>query len=257
MARNLVDAGIKTPGLNETAIGILNQSNTPQYDQAAAARAVYEWVHRNIRYVEDPVNKETLRPADVILSVGAGDCDDINGILLPSLLGTIGVTSRLVTVAADPSQPDQFTHVYAEALLNGQWVPLDAARPDASYGVAPPYYFRRKDWNLFDGVPTVGRLAGGMMGMGFDWGADVYRENLRGLGDDTTSIFSTIPVVETGISQIIAAAEGHPVAPLITTGAGQLYPGYAGGTVASVKTNVSPWLVVGGLAIVAFLVFRK
>lgn len=245
LIRRLVDVGEKTPIVNETAIRALSEGNAEQYNDMAAARAVYDWVRRNIRYVPDPVSKETVRPADVILRVSAGDCDDINGVLIPSLLGTIGIPTRLVTVAADPSMPDQFTHVYCEALIDNRWIALDSARVGAAFGLAPETVYRRQYWTLnAPDRPQVGRLNG--PGLSFDW----------------SGLFAAAPGIAQGTAQIISAAQGYPTIPgypvtpgVITTGAG--IPGYGTVATASAATNISPILLVGGLAIVALLLFKR
>jgi hypothetical protein len=245
LIRRLVNQGVKTPIVNETAILALREGNAAQFDQVAEARAVYEWVQRNIRYVADPVSKETVRPADVILGVGAGDCDDINGVLIPSMLGTIGIPTRLVTVAVDPAMPDQFTHVYAEGLADGRWIALDSARVGASFGLEPQIVYRRQYWTLnAPDAPVVGRL-NGIAGLSFDWGA----------------LFQAAPDIAQGTAQIISAARGYPTYPQpyqypgITTGAG--IPGRGTVATATAATNISPMLLVAGAALVAILIFRK
>ncbi len=150
LLRSLVDDAWKDPFVNRTAIEIIRQSGVPQFDAWGQIRAIYNWVRGNFYFVNDPVTKEALRPTRELLQLLAGDCDDINGNVLPSLLGTIGYETRLVTVAADPNSPDTFSHVYAEVFQDGNWYPLDAARPGSVMGVAPRYFFKRAWWSLTD-----------------------------------------------------------------------------------------------------------
>jgi len=246
LIKSLVDSAIKDPYVNRTAIEILQRSNAPQYDQLAAARTIYEWVHRNIRYVQDPVGKETVRPANVILEVRAGDCDDINGVLIPSLLGTIGITTRGVTIAAAPDSND-FSHIYSEALLNGQWVALDAARPNVVFGQAPEFYKRRAEWPLTGSeVGQGGYLAGmaaleemGQAPAGIDW--------LTAIGSQTSQI----------ISALRASPQNLP-GPYVP-GVSVLSPSGTYATVsragAVVSSNVSGTEVIIGLGVLAFLIF--
>jgi Transglutaminase-like superfamily len=160
LVKQLVDQAIKDPYINRTAIEILQTYNVPQYDQYSAAQAIWSWVRANIRYVQDPVGKETVRPANVILEVRAGDCDDINGVLIPSLLGTIGIPSRGVTVAASRNSQD-FSHIYAEAYIDGEWIPMDAARANVAFGQAPEMYWRRAEWPITGmEIDQVGILSG-------------------------------------------------------------------------------------------------
>lgn len=236
LIRQLVDSAIKDPYINRTAIEILQQSNAPQYDQAAAAQTIYNWVLRNIRYVQDPVGKETVRPAAVILEVRAGDCDDINGVLIPSLLGTIGVATRGVTVAAAPGS-DDFSHIYAEAFLGGQWVALDAARPNVSFGQAPEFYKRRAEWPLTGSeVGQGGYLAGmGDMGDSLDW--------VNAIGTQTATIISSL-----------RASPSNLPSPFIT-GQSILSPSgtYATAGGASLVSNISGTEVIIGLGVLAVL----
>jgi hypothetical protein len=149
MIRRLVDDAWKDPFVNRGAIEIIRNAGVPEYDSLGQVRALYDFAH-SFYFINDPVTKETLRPARELLQLRAGDCDDINAIVLPSLLGTVGFETRIVTIAADAQTPDSFSHVYCEVNLDGQWVPLDAARPGAVFGVAPPNFYRREWWSLVD-----------------------------------------------------------------------------------------------------------
>jgi len=146
--RGLVEQGKKDPRVNRTAGTILRGARVAPYDDAGEVRAVYSWVLRNIRFTKDPEGKECLRPAATTLEWGFGDCDDINAILLPSLLGSIGYHTRIVTIASHPGAPEQFSHVYAEVLLGDCWIPIDAARKGTRFGSAPQRRFRKRVWSL-------------------------------------------------------------------------------------------------------------
>lgn len=149
MIRALVDDAWKDPFVNRTAIEIIRNSGAPPYDKWSQIHAIYDYAH-SFYFVNDPITKEALRPTRELLELKAGDCDDINANVLPALLGTIGYETRLVTIAADPNYPDSFSHVYCEVFVDGEWWPLDAARPGAVFGVAPPNFYRREWWSLVD-----------------------------------------------------------------------------------------------------------
>jgi hypothetical protein len=149
MLRNLVDSAWKDPFVNRTAIEIIRNAGVQPFDLWGQVRAIYNYA-RSFYFVNDPITKEAVRPTRDLLELKAGDCDDINGNVLPALLGTIGFEVRLVTVASDPNAPDVFSHVYCEAFIDGQWYPLDAARPNATIGVAPAFFYRRAWWSLSD-----------------------------------------------------------------------------------------------------------
>jgi hypothetical protein len=142
--RNLVSEAIADPSILRLAKDIVR--GVPAFDDTAEAEALYNWVRQNIRFTKDPVNKETLYPPTELLQIRAGDCDDIS-MLLGTLLMAIGYPARLMTVAANG---DEFSHVYVEGQINGQWIPLDPARSDSQFGVAPPQYTRARWWSLSD-----------------------------------------------------------------------------------------------------------
>jgi len=208
MLRALVDDAWKDPFVNRTAIEIVRNAGVQPFDSWGQIRAVYNWVKTNFYFVNDPVMKEALRPTRELLELLAGDCDDINANVLPALLGTIGYETRLVTIAADPNAPDTFSHVYAEVFQDGNWIPLDAARPGATFGVAPPHFFRRAWWSLTDDshgdysedAPT---MAGG--------------SHLRGLGSistDLASVFSSVGTTLRSVSgQTVQSPIGQTIGP--------------------------------------------
>ena len=142
--RSLVDEALRDPTILRQAKNIV--SGVPAFDDYSEAEALYNWVRTNIRFTKDPVNKETLYPPSELLQIRSGDCDDIS-MLLGTLLMAIGYPARLMTVAAGG---DDFSHVYVEGQINGQWIPMDPARSDSQFGVAPPAYTRARWWALSD-----------------------------------------------------------------------------------------------------------
>jgi hypothetical protein len=274
--RKLVDDGVKDPHVNALAIQIAR--SVPRFDRMALAQALYEWVLENIWFVDDPVAKETVRPAAVVLRVGGGDCDDINGVLLPSLLGTVGIPTRLVTVASDPRDPTQFSHIYAEADIDGAWIPIDAARPGAQFGLEPSNWARKRWWSLDNDSYEDASSPDHQPGAGLAesdpstlFGLNGY-VNLARLGqDDATSeelaASTDIAAGTVGIADIIAASKGSPYGsfssptsysqfgipqsgvanvPSMGLPAGQVSP--FGGTAAFSLSGAMPWilLLIGG-----------
>jgi hypothetical protein len=205
MLRNLVDAAWKDPFVNRTAIEIIRNSGAPPFDLWAQLRAIYNYA-RSFYFVNDPITKEAVRPTRDLLELKAGDCDDINGNVLPALLGTIGFEVRLVTVASDPNAPDVFSHVYCEAFIDGQWYPLDAARPNATIGVAPAFFYRRAWWSLSD--DSYGDYSsdaeGGTQNRDVALGG---RSRMRGLG----SVTSDVAAILTDASGALKSVGGQTV----------------------------------------------
>jgi len=166
--RALVDEALRDPSILRTAKDIVR--GVPPFDDLSEAQALYNWVRANIRFTKDPVNKETLYPPSELLQIRAGDCDDIS-MLLATLLMAIGYPARLMTVAASG---DEFSHVYVEGQINGQWIPMDPARSDSQFGVAPPAFTRARWWSLSDS--SQGDLPG-MLGH-----YQRYKSNVSGMG---------------------------------------------------------------------------
>jgi hypothetical protein len=201
--RQFIYQGVRDVNVNRAAVAIVH--SVPAHRPALEAKAIYDWVRKNIRFTPDISSAETLRPAAEILQIRAGDCDCINGVLLPTLFSSVGLESRLVTVAADDSRPEIFSHIYPEVLVNGQWIPADAAAEYASYGKEPGHVYRKRVWDIEKN--SYQDLAGIALGQddddgGFDWGA----------------LTQAIQVGTVGAAQVIHAVE-QPSAPVVALSA--------------------------------------
>jgi hypothetical protein len=232
--RSLVDEALRDPSILRLAKDIVR--GVPAFDDFSEAQALYNWVRANIRFTKDPVNKETLYPPAELLKIRAGDCDDIS-MLLGTLLMAIGYPARLMTVAANG---DDFSHVYVEGQINGEWIPMDPARSDSQFGVAPPAFTRARWWSLTDS--SQGDLGRGILGnyprfKSHVSGMGSYgRVRTMGASGDITS--STIATVDQGLADIIRASEGQPASPF----------SYSSGPYASFQTQYSPGMVPAGYA---------
>lgn len=213
LMKRLVDAGVKDPYINRRTIEILEAQQVPQYDDAAAAYALWGYAYHQVRFVNDPVGpfgaKEAPRPPRVTMEVGAGDCD-CKAVLLATMLGTIGIESRFVTVASDPAAPDSFSHIYPEALIDGAWVPLDAARPDAEFGMAPERYFRKKVWDNGSSVALMGNRHSLNGYASFPPAMRRTRGHREGLGDDATDAAAVIAASGSAAANVILASNALP-----------------------------------------------
>jgi transglutaminase-like putative cysteine protease len=101
-------------------------------------KALYYFVRNNLNYVRDPTAFEYVKtPLENLNNLG-GDCDDAS-VLLASLLGSIGVRTRLVFIPG---------HVYVEAFIpeasykykvskSQNWVALDATCINCEFGRIP------------------------------------------------------------------------------------------------------------------------
>lgn len=148
--RQIFDDAMRSLDVRRFAVDILRNSGAPQYDAWSQISAIYQFVRNHFYFVNDPVGKEVLMPFEDLLALGAGDCDEINAIAMAVLLSAVGYETRLVTIAADANDPEQFSHIYTEVGINGNWVAMDAARPGAQMGAAPPSFYVREWWSLTD-----------------------------------------------------------------------------------------------------------
>jgi transglutaminase-like putative cysteine protease len=268
LMRRLIDLGVKDPRIRRIATEVV--SHVASYDDQGEIRAMFAAVipggRLGIRFVRDMVGrydslsgeyigKETLQPPHVTLETGAGDCDDINGILLPALLGSIGYPTRAVTIAP-PQDPENFSHIYLEVEAppgSDRWIPLDAAREGAAWGNTPNRYGAIVRWPLTGGaerlsgmrarqVPAVARRRFiPRFGLGaFDW--STLTRQLTTPQD--------ISAITGGVAQIIGASRTNPnilaYGPGYGAGVAPYGPGIAASTQVSGSSNL---LLVGGLII--------
>lgn len=83
-----------------------------------------------------------------------GDCDDFC-MYAAALLECYGIPTSFVTVAADGSAPDEFSHVYVRAYpyeggRKGEYVALDPSHGPYPGWECPNYFGRIKEWPLDD-----------------------------------------------------------------------------------------------------------
>lgn len=97
--------------------------------QRATARALFRYLVRNYPYRSDPDDREFVHGPVRTLSktspYGYRDCDDL-AVALSGLLTAAGIRNAFTVIAWRPDAPQQFTHVYNEAYIDGRWIPMDA-----------------------------------------------------------------------------------------------------------------------------------
>jgi transglutaminase-like putative cysteine protease len=205
LMRQLVDQALTDSVFLRTTRDIV--ASVPAHDELGELEAIFNWTLSNIRFTKDPLTKETLFPPQELLKIRAGDCDDFS-MLLAAMALSLGYPARLITVAANEGEPQEFSHVYAEVELpagSGNWVPMDAARPGAQFGKSPEIYFRKRAWSLVD--DSYQDLNGNTRRRGLGSYGPV-----RGLGDDSIDWGSIITQSIQQVPQDIAVAEGQPTA---------------------------------------------
>lgn len=129
-----------------------------QQDEQTAARLAV-----NDRRIPDVV-EVIIRPADQSRLIrrmpnGVEDCDGFEG-YASCLLTILGIPCALVTVSAEPDEPNRFSHVYLACYVDGQRIPVDF-----SHGPYPgwecPNTGRLKEWPVIEspGVQICSSLA--------------------------------------------------------------------------------------------------
>jgi transglutaminase-like putative cysteine protease len=226
-----------------TAARILRSGGVPAHNDLAEVRALYEWVLANIRFTKDPVDHETISDARWTLLHRIGDCDDINAVLLPALFGVTGHPVRLITISNHPADPRQFTHIYCEVRIGQQWIPIDAARSNARFGVGPTRFFRKRAWDLREDRFQDLRGLGGERVQMSGWADELGKAISAGV-DATQRIIGAVKGV---YIQPKAGVPGGAIQ--FQTPSGQTYQ------VTGSSFGVSPvvWVGLGGLGLLLLL----
>jgi hypothetical protein len=128
------------------------------------AWGAYWWVKHCLKFRLDeatmvrvglPGQQDLLLSPSVLFRMKdpAEDCDGFS-MALASLCSCLGVPVVIATVAADPSDPSRWSHVFPVAIINGKPLPLDASHgPGPGWMVPPERVYRWQCWGL-DGKPV-------------------------------------------------------------------------------------------------------
>lgn len=148
----LVSEALRDPRIRLTAIQIIEAAGVANADQMAAARALVNHVRQNIRFIEDPVDLETVQaPAVTLFELPAGDCDD-HAALLAALAMSIGIPARFRVIG---DHPDHFQHIHPELQIARQWIPVDTTT--GTFGERQRLYPVEKIYD-FKGAPMRSSL---------------------------------------------------------------------------------------------------
>ncbi len=148
--QKLVNAGKRDNRIRQLMGSILNPQDggrpCASKDYFCYAKNLYEFVKNKILYVYDPTNVEFVEKSTAVLDNAVGDCDSMD-ILLASLLECAGLPTQFVTIKADPSRPNDFTHVYCRVQIPKYgWICADPIMPDKYFGWEPPFPNGRRFW---------------------------------------------------------------------------------------------------------------
>lgn len=150
MMQDLVNAGKRDNDIRALVGSILNPADgkrpVDSKDYYNYGRVLYEWVRDNILYAYDPHMVEYLEKPSIILKNRIGDCDSMD-ILLCSMFEQVGLQSQFVTIKADASRPDEYTHVYTRVMIPKMgWVVADPIMPGKWFGWEPPFPSGKRYW---------------------------------------------------------------------------------------------------------------
>lgn len=216
-----------------------------------AARRIFDWIKSNVEFQEDAVTaalaglpdpdsaEVLIRPQDLLsMPRPAGDCDDFT-MLAVAMLTAAGHPARVKAIEQDERRPDAFSHVYAEAMLGGQWIPFDTSHGDRIGWFAPPtgkvrVWEFRKEGDMQ--IPTLGAI---------DWGALINK------GVDITG---SILIPRLGVPTAPGASVRLPNGTIATnqpTGGMVQFPGLTASATGDSSQTV---LLIGGVVVALGLV---
>lgn len=151
--QDMVFISVQDPDMRKLALDIT--SSCPARDGDCEAKAIYDWVKKNVRYTGDiaPIKMGRKGKVDGIdlyqaakrtVEYHGGDCDD-HSVLNATLLALNGITPKLAVTAETKNGPDG--HIYAMAALPKmkpkELRALDTTLPGEYYGTEAPYGRRR------------------------------------------------------------------------------------------------------------------
>ncbi|NEN87968.1 MAG: transglutaminase domain-containing protein [Okeania sp. SIO3H1] len=184
--------GMRSPKIRALAINIVRKAGVREKDYYGEIVAIHKWVQKNIRYVKDPVNQETLSyPEELAFNSKAGDCDDMT-ILEIALLGSLGHKAWPVIMGVHPGIP---SHVYLRAQvppgkhrMAGRVIDLDPIMKNWPAGKSAPKHKVKIEHDYRDGNYSSGlqrQEGSNMNGLNDDLGSAANM--LPGMGDYVTA----------------------------------------------------------------------
>ncbi len=149
----LVNAATK----DETVIAIATKiiADIPARDYTGMANAIFSYVKKNIKFLENPTGTEMLSDPLALIERGAGDCAE-QSVLVASLAQALGMNVRFKTILThlEPEEaeavkrggemPNHFNHIYTQFyLFNARtkkydWFSADTTEPESYLGWEPP-----------------------------------------------------------------------------------------------------------------------
>jgi hypothetical protein len=170
MCRHIAGAVAHDPATQASAADALQRfGNVALSPLRRRAWSVWWYVKHRMKFVQDekllgsmlgePPQRELMISPAILLRMKEpqGDCDDFT-MLVCALLKCLNVPFEIVTIAADPTAPERWSHVYAVALVeDGQRIPIDASHGKfPGWEVPLEHILRYQAWDEI-GEPIEGR----------------------------------------------------------------------------------------------------
>jgi len=170
MCRHIAGAVAHDPATKAAADDALRRfGNVTLAPLRRRAWAVWWYVKHRMKFTQDtsllasmlhePPQRELMISPAILLRMKEpqGDCDDYT-MLVCALLKCLGVPFEIATIAADPGEPERWSHVYAVALVeDGERVPIDASHGKfPGWEVPGEHILRYQAWDE-TGEPIEGR----------------------------------------------------------------------------------------------------
>jgi hypothetical protein len=146
--KDKVDQGKKDSRIISLASDIA--SSVRERDHWGENEAIFNWVKRNIRYVNDPYGVELIQSPIYTVQRRAGDCDDLS-IMVNALSASLGYNTAFKTIKADKRYPNEFSHVYSLIEIDGKWITADASQKTKPLGWEPPSHLGYEIWGYSSG----------------------------------------------------------------------------------------------------------
>ena len=153
--QDLVAKGVSGKDLPQLrALALRITKGCPARDDTCEAKAIYDWVRKNIRYTGDiAVHKvngrkgptesvDLFQTAQRTVEMGGGDCDD-HFVLVATLAILNGIQAKMRVTSPYLWGKDNFTHIYPVLGLPKndprRWIAADTTLSGDRFGVEVPY----------------------------------------------------------------------------------------------------------------------
>lgn len=159
----LADAGKVDHRFQKLIYSVVNGKMPGKWkDYRGELASLLAWFKSRHDYRRDPHNLELLQDVWATLDRKRFDCDD-SSIFLASAAEILGAPTRFVTVST--RRDKEPSHVYVQALVDGQWLGMDAIVPESTLGWEPSAITDKKIWPR-SSVGLSGLLSGLLNGLG-------------------------------------------------------------------------------------------